>query len=85
MLCTGGHLSPALITEFKTIFNIRVLNYYGLTETSGLCIGELPNANDHGHEGSIGMPIDSIAQVVDSEHKVLVNGEVGKLRVFNDR
>ncbi|MEQ9008846.1 MAG: fatty acid--CoA ligase family protein, partial [Ekhidna sp.] len=85
VLCTGVNLSPALVSRFEDLFNIRILNYYGLTETSGLCIGETPgNANGYS-EGSIGVAIDSIAQIVDEKEKIVDTGNVGRLRIYNDR
>ncbi|MEP2772002.1 MAG: AMP-binding protein [Fulvivirga sp.] len=84
VICTGGNLTKDTINEFKNIFEIKVINYYGLTETTGLCIGELENDLNN-VTGSIGKSIDSVAQVVDNDLKLLAPGEVGRLRVFNDR
>ncbi|SNS74242.1 Acyl-CoA synthetase (AMP-forming)/AMP-acid ligase II [Ekhidna lutea] len=85
VLCTGVNLSPTLVTQFENLFNIRILNYYGLTETSGLCIGETPESTSNVGEVSIGIPVDSISQIVDSEDNVIESGNVGRLRIFNDR
>ena len=85
VLCTGGNLSSVLVTQFNDLFNIRILNYYGLTETSGLCIGETPDFASVSSAGSIGIPIDSVAQIVDESNNLVKQGEVGHLRIFNDR
>lgn len=85
VLCTGGNLSPSLVGQFEMIFNVRILNYYGLTETCGLCIGETPDNMNNKHDGSIGKPIDSIAQLVDEDNKLVATGDIGRLRIFNDR
>jgi acyl-coenzyme A synthetase/AMP-(fatty) acid ligase len=84
VICTGGNLSVSAVEEFRNLFGIKIINYYGLTETTGLCIGELENApNDV--LGSIGVAVDAIAQVVDNNLKLLEPGEIGKLRIYNDR
>lgn len=83
VMCTAGNLPMALVKEFESLFKIRIVNYYGLTETTGLCIAEtnpeLP------YKGSIGSSVDSIIQIVDENDIILPAGEVGKLRVFNNR
>lgn len=84
VICTGGNLSPKLVSEFRDLFDIQVLNYYGLTETTGLCIGVVPNEQEN-MNGSIGVSIDSIAQIVSEDGELLKAGEVGRLRIFNDR
>lgn len=83
VLCTAGNLSESIVKEFQTLFNIRILNYYGLTESCGLCIAE--TASNELYDGSIGQSIDSIVQIVDESDQILPIGEVGSLRVFNDR
>jgi acyl-coenzyme A synthetase/AMP-(fatty) acid ligase len=37
VLCTGGHLAQGQLQEFYSNYQIPVLNYYGLTETAGIC------------------------------------------------
>ena len=82
VICTGGKLTSNLVEDFKSVFGLQVYNYYGLTETTGLCIAEFPNKTK---SNSIGVSIDSIAQIVDENDQVLAAGEVGRLRIFNDR
>lgn len=85
VLCTGGNLSTTLVHQFQELFDIRVLNYYGLTETCGLCIGETPQNADDVFMGSIGKPIEAIAQVVDENDQMVSKRQVGRLRIFSDR
>lgn len=84
VICTGGNLPVSFVEQFKNLFGIKVINYYGLTETTGLCIGELENSPNE-ILGSIGVAVDSIAQVVDDDFIMLKSGEIGKLRIYNDR
>ncbi len=84
VICTGGSLTSTAIAEFEEIFGIRIINYYGLTETSGFCIGEpLPPRRDK--SGSIGVPMGAICQIVDGDDKVLNANSVGRLRVYSNR
>ena len=39
ILCTGGNLAHDQLLAFYSKYNIPVLNYYGLTETAGICSG----------------------------------------------
>ena len=39
ILCTGGPLAKDQLKDFYEKYNIPVLNYYGLTETAGICSG----------------------------------------------
>jgi acyl-coenzyme A synthetase/AMP-(fatty) acid ligase len=53
ILCTGGNLSSENLYGFYSNYNIPVLNYYGLTETAGICTGHSfdtfdPNDNSIG-------------------------------------
>lgn len=83
VICTGGKLTKKQVDEFENIFGLRVFNYYGLTETTGLCIGECPDAIGKGD--SIGVPLGATAQIVNEKDEVLNANETGKLRIYNDR
>lgn len=84
VICTGGKLTHSMVTQFSDLFDIRILNYYGLTETTGLCIAEPTRGVDDKKE-SIGVAVHSIIQVVDEYGEKVNQGDVGQLRVFNDR
>ncbi|WP_416865652.1 MAG: class I adenylate-forming enzyme family protein [Imperialibacter sp.] len=84
IICTGASLPPTLIQEFHDMFAIPIYNYYGLTETTGFCLGE-PIDKEQGKEGSIGIEIDAIAQIVDDHNDLVVPGETGNLRIYSDR
>ncbi len=55
ILCTAGPLAKDQLKEFYEKYNVPVYNYYGLTETAGLCSGH--NASTFSCEdNSIGIP-----------------------------
>jgi len=80
ILSTGSNLPQHLLDSFCGYFRIPVLNYYGLTETTGLCIGHSLQSFDKAC-GSIGLPVGCIAEIVDAAGNVLKNCDVGELRI----
>ncbi|MEW7277848.1 AMP-binding protein [Aquimarina sp. 2201CG1-2-11] len=84
VICTGAFLEHQYIENFEKLFDIRILNYYGLTETSGICLSE-PIGIASNKKGSLGIAIDSIVQIVDDNDNLVAAGEVGNLRVFSNR
>ena len=81
VICTGSALSVALKQAFHEAFGIGILNYYGLTETTGICITEKAEAVDLS-SSTIGRAIDCIVQVVDEKGQIKAAGETGELRIF---
>ena len=83
LICTGNKLSDTLRTDFKNAYNLPILNYYGLTETTGICISQ-SMADEQIDMDTIGKPIDCIAQIVNEQGEVLPAGEEGELRIFSE-
>ena len=83
VICTGNKLSEALRSDFKEKYNLSILNYYGLTETTGICISQSPSDQVIDKE-TIGTPVNCIAQIVDEKGEILPIGEEGELRIFSD-
>lgn len=81
VVSTGSDLQEKLINDFEEKFNIRLINYYGLTETCGLCIGVTVFHQGSGHQGTIGIPIGALTEVVDDDDEVLSTGQAGELRI----
>jgi len=80
VLCTGGFLDPQQVNLFYENFKIPVLNYYGLTETSGLCLGHSFSTFDP-DEISIGKAVGATLQIVDIEDNPVLANTAGELRV----
>lgn len=81
VLCTGSNLTPGLVERFEEEFKIPVLNYYGLTETSGFCIG-VRSLEERSRKETIGTPVDCIAQIVDKAGAPAGFDETGELRIY---
>ncbi len=83
IICTGNKLSDSLRKSFRDVYKLSILNYYGLTETSGICISQRPIDTVIDLD-TIGKPIDCIAQIVDENDALLPIGEEGELRIFSE-
>lgn len=82
VLSTGSNLSTHLKEEFFEKTKKRIFNYYGLTETTGFCLGEsLNSSNFNGNH--IGSAVDCIAQIVDEKDQTLKIDEIGELRIYS--
>lgn len=83
VICTGSNLYPALRKSFLDIFNIPILNYYGLTETTGICTAETEE-NHQLDQHTIGIPVACIAQILTDEGQLAKPGEKGELRIYSE-
>jgi acyl-coenzyme A synthetase/AMP-(fatty) acid ligase len=83
LICTGNKLNNVLRDDIKNTYNLTVLNYYGLSETSGICTAQSPLDKSIIID-TIGKPIDCIAQIIDEDEKLVDVGEKGELRIFSE-
>ncbi len=83
VMCTGSPLTARLMEEFEAAFRQPILNYYGLTETTGICSAVLPFLEKNIASG-IGQPLGSIAQIVDAQGALCAEGAEGELRIFSE-
>lgn len=83
IMCTGSDLSEALKQSFENFYSIPVLDYYGLTETCGFCIGVTLQEREAA-KSTLGLPAGCIAQVVDENDQVLGIDKIGELRIYSD-
>ncbi|MBL7961499.1 acyl--CoA ligase [bacterium] len=83
VLCTGSDLSEALIQSFEEQYGVPILDYYGLTETCGFCIGVPLHGREHA-KGTLGLPVGCIAQVVDENDRILGFDRIGELRIYSE-
>ncbi len=82
LMCTGNVLTETLREQIMQKFKLPVINYYGATETTGICIAQkIPATNIK--DGNIGEPINCIAQIVDNNEKIVATEEKGELRIFS--
>lgn len=83
VISTGSNLYADVKHKFSEIFSIIILNYYGLTETTGICFAELPEDN-YSNKNTVGKPVQCIAQIVNENGDVLQKGMTGRLRIFSE-
>ena len=76
LLSTGGPLDTDAAASFTDAWGIEVRNYYGLTETGGLCIGQ----RDGGGDGHLGREWGAVVRVF-GDHGPVEVGDVGQLVV----
>jgi acyl-coenzyme A synthetase/AMP-(fatty) acid ligase len=61
-LSTGSKLTERLKNDFFEITGLRIKNYYGLTETSGICIAQ-KLTEDSDPEHCVGFPVDALIKI----------------------
>lgn len=83
VICTGSNLSPQLKQDFKEAFGLVPLNYYGLTETTGICLAESPDNYQMDHN-TVGVPRACIVQIIDDAGEVVPIGVEGDLRIYSE-
>lgn len=83
VMCTGSYLSESLMQSFENFYSIPILDYYGLTETCGFCIGVSLQGREAA-KSTLGVPVGSIAQVVDENNQILGFDRIGELRLYSD-
>ncbi|KAA0965208.1 AMP-binding protein [Sporosarcina sp. ANT_H38] len=82
----GSNVEPALCQEItKLMPNAKLVNLYGLSESSGACILSRVSDSIEKVQKTIGVIIgDFVAKVVDGKRQEVVNGEMGELVVKGD-
>jgi acyl-coenzyme A synthetase/AMP-(fatty) acid ligase len=84
VLCTGSSLPDSVGAGFEESFGVPVMNYYGLTETAGICAGVIPRMSGC-NRGSIGIPLGCQVRIVDSAGAEVAAGETGELLIQSDQ
>jgi len=80
MYCTGTDLSVQEVSAFFERFHLPVINYYGLTESVGLCLSQRP-AGWSRSDTSLGWPAGCEIRIVDAEGLPVPAGTPGELRI----
>lgn len=83
VMVTGTGLDQKLATEVAELIDAAVLNYYGLTETCGLCC-HVPLSLPQQGDGLIGVVIGAEAVVVDDSNQPVADGDTGELLIRSD-
>jgi acyl-coenzyme A synthetase/AMP-(fatty) acid ligase len=81
-MSAGANLQPQAARAVEDQLGVPVYNYYGLTETCGACIFVPANTHNEG-VNCIGEPVDTIAQIVTEDDRVIVDDEPGELRLYS--
>ena len=82
IMLTGTRLDTNLKTVIKEHLDTDVVDYYGLTETGGLCFSTFNAAST---ENSIGMPVNAIAHVLDDAGKPVKERTPGRLFIKSNQ
>ncbi|HUI59056.1 MAG TPA: class I adenylate-forming enzyme family protein [Steroidobacteraceae bacterium] len=80
LYCTGTDLSAREVTAFFERFHVPVINYYGLTESVGLCLSQRL-AGWSSTDTSLGWPAGCEIRIVDAEGLPVPAGTPGELRI----
>ena len=81
ILVTGTTLSDSLYREIRDKLGIPIGNYYGLTETGGICSATLKDDD----AVTLGYPANALLLILDDKGKPVKPGESGLLRVYSDQ
>lgn len=78
--CTGADLRTAEIQRFYADTGVPVINYYGLTESAGICLSQ--DIGRWSPEGDLlGWPVGVETRLVDEEARVVDDGAPGELQI----
>lgn len=82
ILSTGAPLQPALHAALAQRMDVAIVDYYGLTETGGLCMlfEHVP-----GTGAVAGKPVGAVVQICDADGRPLPAGQAGELRVHSNQ
>ena len=80
ILSTGATLQSPLHARLSERMGLDIVDYYGLTETGGLCL-----VFDHADGAASGRPVGAMAQVCDAHGDPVGAGVAGELRVHSNQ
>ena len=83
VLCTGNLLTQDLKEKFFESYSLPIINYYGHTETAGICAAQSAGNQLADTVCSIGNTVNAVIQIVDENDKIITNGQMGQLRIFS--
>ena len=80
LISTAGYLDEVLWREFQSVFNVRVCNFYGMTETVSGTLYCGPD-DDSFQIGTLGKPIDADVRIVNESGELVGAGTIGELQI----
>lgn len=83
LISTAGLLDEPLWAEFEALFDVRISNIYGLTETVSGSLFCGPGDESY-RIGTLGKPVDAEVRIVDNAGVVLPPGKVGELQISGE-
>jgi len=78
VLCTGGVLAAEDAAAFQAWTGLPVINYYGLTETAGICLAHTPESA-RVWDGTLGRPVGAACRILDDQGRECPPGQEGEL------
>lgn len=83
VLCTGTQLSLQAQAEGEKLLSVPVYNYYGLTESGGICTLQALNTPRFA-DGDIGAPAAAELRLIDEHGQVVsADDQPGELEIYN--
>ncbi len=80
IMSTGNWLSVEMAKTFSKHFSVPIYNYYGLTETTGICIGQTPKHSTDIPQ-SIGFPLSCEIKIDTSVDDHFDRSQIGVLKI----
>lgn len=72
VISAGAPLRPEIARPFHEKFGVPIQNFYGSSETGGICFDRTGEATLAGR--SVGFPLDGVGVSLDAENRVIVRG-----------
>ena len=89
ILVTGSPLKANVKNEFTAKTNVLIEDYYGLTETGGLCLATNKSFDNDTRaieiENCIGYPVGALIHIVDEKGKLVESNQIGLLKVYSNQ
>jgi acyl-CoA synthetase (AMP-forming)/AMP-acid ligase II len=71
VISAGAPLRPGMAAEFSTRLGLQIQNFYGSSETGGICFDRTGDATLTGR--SVGTPLEGVTVQLDEEDRVVVS------------
>ncbi len=83
VLCTGTQLSLQAQAEGEKLLSAPIYNYYGLTESGGICTLQAPDTQ-RWSDGDIGAPAAAELRLIDAQGQLIsMDNQPGELEIYN--